>query len=232
MVILLGVLGVFLSMESRFYAITLISFFAAVSSFVILFLFIIRANCMSKMLNGTELLASWVYSEEDTIRNIVEAKEENKGLWFMAMVSLSMIAVIVLITVGIAADFFAIGLLISLMIIAMNVLILKLYMRMDDGMKDDKHIDLKQNNNKKRYVFISNSGIYAHGQLHVWKGWGSNLKEVYYHLNSGKLSFTYSYLRPYGFGLYTVTVKVPQNKDYLYHIKKGLLVDSRIINNL
>lgn len=232
MIMLIGILSVFWSMDIQFYAVTLVGVFAACASFVIMFLFISRANCMSKMLNGKELIASWVYSDADTIKNIDEAKEENKGLWFMAMVSLSLIAIIILITVGIAAEFFAFSILISLLIFVINVLVLKIFMHIDNGTKEKKETELLQKDKKKKYVYISQRGIYAHGQLHVWKGWGSNLREVHYNPESYKLSFTYSYLRPYGFGYYTVTVMVPQGENYLHQIKEQLLLNSSIDHNL
>lgn len=232
LIIFVGILAVFWSMDRQFYAVTLIGFFASFASFVIMFLFISRAKCMARMLNGTDLIASWIYSDDETINNIKEIKEENKGLWVMAMISLSLAAIVVLVTVGIAAEVLPISLLISLILIVLNILILKIFMKYDDKNKEDKEFQLRGKKYRNRYVYISSTGIYAHALLHVWKGWGSSLKEINYESASKKLSFTYSYLRPYGFGLYTVTVKVPQDKDYLYAIKNSRLLSDSIVHNL
>ncbi|MCJ7688758.1 MAG: hypothetical protein MUO60_05495, partial [Clostridiaceae bacterium] len=79
----------------------------------------------------------------------------------------------------------------------------------------EKEGNIKVTDLKKSYVYISTSGIYAHGILSVWKGWGSNLKAVQYDGTNKALGFTYSYIRPYSFGRYTVNVNVPEDKLYL-----------------
>lgn len=232
LIVMIAILSFFFSLPNGYYATAFISTFVAISSFTITFLFASRARCMTKMLNGTDLIASWVYSEALTLQNIQEAKEENKGLWFMAMVVFSIIIIIVLLTVGLAAGFFWKGFLISLVIIAINILIIKVLLSKDEGIVKKQNTNLKLKENKKRYVYISSRGIYAHGLLHVWKGWGSKLKEIQYESSDNRLSFIYMYLRPYGFGRYTVTVRVPQDKDYIQQIKESVLMDKSIIHNL
>jgi hypothetical protein len=199
-------------MDHGYYGIVLLSVFLAISSFVIFFLFAGRASCMGKMLNGSELIASWQYSDIETIKNIKEMKEENKGLFVMAFPFFSLVMIIVAVTVGVASENIATGLFISLIVIIINILFFKFIMVIDIK---EKEIKMTASNDNKRYVYISQSGIYAHGMLNVWKGWGSSLKSVHYDKTTQTLDFIYSYLRPYGFGRYTVNVKVQDDKLYV-----------------
>lgn len=201
-----------MAMNNGYYGISLVGMFAAISSFVIFFLFAGRASCLGKMLAGNEVVAAWQYTDQETIGNIKESKEENKGLLVMAVPFFSFVIIVVVLTVGIAAENIGLGLLIVIILIVLNILFFKIAMSIEIK---ERQVMMNGSNQKKRSVYISESGIYAHGMLHVWRGWGSSLKAVRYDGKKKALDFTYSYLRAYGIGKYTVTVKVPEDKMYL-----------------
>ncbi|MGH4117382.1 hypothetical protein [Clostridium sp.] len=201
-----------IAMDNGCYGMAFLGIFSSLSSFTIFFLFVGRANCMAKMLNGSDIIAAWQYTERDTINNIKKIKEENKGLFVMAIPVFSLVIIIVALTVGVASGNIGVGLIIFIIVLALNILFFKMYMTTEIK---EKNVNIKASDWKKSYVYISTSGIYAHGILSVWKGWGSNLKSVNYDGTKKTLDFTYSYIKPYGFGRYTVNVSVPVDKLYL-----------------
>lgn len=225
MIMAIAVIAILLSMPKGYYAIAFISIFIAISSFVISLLMISRARCMAKMLKGEDLIASWVYSESETLKHISETKEANRGMWVMAMVVFSFVIIVVAMTIGFAAETLGISLLLSIVIVGINALAIKLYTK--EAVPEAQHevpSILRPSDEKKRYVYLSSTGIYAHGALHMWKGWGSDLKEISYAPNTKELSMTYSYLRPYAVGQYTVVVTVPEaHFDSLQKIKEQFL---------
>ncbi|MFZ7134202.1 MAG: hypothetical protein ACOWWR_17795 [Eubacteriales bacterium] len=208
-IFILSVIGTLIFLEIQYYAFAFLCIFLVSSSFIISFLFLNRFRCMSKMLDGTNLIVYWQYSQEETQKNINDIKEENKGLIIMAIPFFSFVIIIISITVGFASGKLGVGVLITMSIIVLNMFLFKIFM----AYKPKEH---KQESTlpdmKKSYVYISSRGIYAHGLLHVWKGWGSRLIDVQYDEKLDILLFTYSYLRPYGWGRYTVSVHIPTNK--------------------
>lgn len=224
-ILITAILSIYISLSNKIYAVTFISIFIATSSFVITFLFLSRSRCMSSMLDGKDLIVAWIYSEAETLNNINETKDENKGLWVIAMPTFSIVSIIIIITIGVAGEFLAMSALLTLIIVAVNILIFKLYVKYDSKPQNKGQLrNLRPSEYKNRYVYISKTGIYAHGMLHVWKGWGSSLKEILYHSKDNKLSFTYTYLRPYGIGSYTVDISIPGDSNYLDAIKNNFLI--------
>ncbi|MGH4139923.1 hypothetical protein [Clostridium sp.] len=211
-ILAISIIITIIAMNIGYYGLAFLGIFSSLSSFTIFFLFVDRANCMAKMLNGSDIIAAWQYTERDTINNIKEIKEENKGLFVMAIPVFSLVIIIVALTVGVASESIGVGFIISIVVIALNILFFK--MCMSTKIKD-KNFNIKVSDWKKSYVYISTSGIYAQGILSAWKGWGSKLRVVHYDGTNKALGFTYSYIKPYGFARYTVNVNIPEDKLYL-----------------
>ncbi|PKM49992.1 MAG: hypothetical protein CVV02_13495 [Firmicutes bacterium HGW-Firmicutes-7] len=231
MIMLIAIIAVFISLQNNYYASAFVGMFLAVSCFVIVFLFLNRYHCMAKMLSGTDLVVSWIYSDEETKHNIKDYQEATKGRWIFAVMGISFVAIIVSVTVSIAAKSIGVSLLITIGLILMNVLLFKLYLVLDEKRaRKGQTSHLKPSEAKKKYVYISSRGIYAHGMLNVWKGWGSRLRAVQYEASSRKLAFTYSYLRSYTLGWYKVEVYVPD--EYLDKVQNILVYFTKIVTSV
>lgn len=206
-IMILAIVIVLFSMSKGYFAMAFIGIFIATSSFIIALLFSSRARCMAKMINGSDLIASWQYNETEVLKNIEVSLKERRGLWIIAVMALSFLTILVVITVGIAAKSLGVSFFITVILIGINGLLYKLFLVAD---LSGHNKGLKASDDKKKFVYISTTGIYVHGTLHVWKGWGSELKKVQYDPLNNILSFTYTYLRPYSIGRYTVEVYVPK----------------------
>lgn len=62
-------------------------------------------------------------------------------------------------------------------------------------------------------TYIGTDGIWYHGALHVWRGWGSRLDAVSYPDADGNLRLTYSAPARYGRQYHTLRVMVPAGKE-------------------
>jgi len=211
-IVIISIIITIIAMDNSYYGMAFLGIFSSLSSFIILFLFIGRAKCMAKMLNGSDVIATWQYTERDTINNIKKIKEENKGLFVMAIPVFSLVIIIVALTVGVASEKIGVGFIISIIVIVLNILSFKMYMATEIK---EINFNIKVTDLKKSYVYISTSGIYAHGILSVWKGWGSKLMVVHYDRINKALGLTYSYISPFGFARYTINVNIPEDKLYL-----------------
>lgn len=221
-VLIISVVATVYFSNMEFYAGAFIGMFISLSSFVITFLFNSRVKCMEKMLDGRDLIASWQYSIETTKEIENEMKKDKAGSIILAIPFFSFVIIVIVLTVSFASENIGLGFIITLFTILMNVLFFKLLMRTEGvkGISSVEEVDMK-----KSYVYISSTGIYAYGMLNVWKGWGSKLIEVCYQKDSRYLSFEYSYIRPYSFARYTVSVYLPEDKeDLLKNIQDTFIV--------
>lgn len=209
-IFILSLAGIILFMESKIFAGAFLSIFIAASSFTITFLFLSRYKCMNNMIKGIDLVAYWQYSPKETQLYEQRARYANKGRIIMAIPFFSFVLIVIILTMGFASDNHGMGLLSTVVIITLNVIFLKFFVSAKMGNEPKVH----NININKSYVYITPKGIYAHGLLHVWKGWGSKLRKVLFDEENNTLYFIYTYLKPYGFGEYTIEIKVPKENRY------------------
>jgi len=219
---IVSILSLIMAWNNEIYPLVLLSVFFGISGLVIGGLFFNRASCLAKMIDGSDLVVFWQYTQNETLANIVEKKEENKGMIILMIPFFSFVIAVVSLTVGFASENAIAGILITLVLIIINVIFFNVLLKHDFK---EKEVILKQEDEKRSYVYISKNGVFAHGLLHYWKGWGSSLKKVEYSRADNKLHFTYMYLRPYGYGRYTVDMKIPEGRYEIIDIVKRNFVD-------
>lgn len=209
-IIIASGLTLIVAWNNEVYPLVLLSVFFGISGLVIGTLFFNRASCLAKMIDGSDLVVFWQYTQNETLTNIIEKKEENKGMIVLIFPFFSFVIAVVALTVGFASENAIAGIIITLVLIVINIIFFNVLLKHDFK---EKEVVLKQEDEKKSYVYIAKNGVFAHGLLHYWKGWGSYIKKVEYSREDKKLYFTYLYLRPYGYGSYTVDIKIPEGRN-------------------
>ncbi|SHH13011.1 hypothetical protein [Clostridium grantii] len=187
-------------------ALIILGIFVCISGLVVAALFNKRARVLEGMFTEEKLLVHWYYDEENWEKyneeNYLMMKERNKALLILIGVIALFVGLVFLIVNPDDAGPAVFGVMILLVMVLAFVAFLV--------------PKLTYNKNKKKVgeVYISSSGVFINGELHVWEGFGARFKKARY---AGKekniIQFTYSVPIQYVRQTYSVNVPVPRGKE-------------------
>lgn len=198
--------------ESIHPAIFFLTIFFGITAFAVSMLFNSRYKCLESMINGASCIAHWLYDDAYLNQRIEWERKEMQGNKTVAFYGLSFLIIFVMVIVAISArGDFNVGFLLAFFVILIDVFAYLIIISTRDKKNDvNKDVRLKDKRyQRRRYVYVSNNGIYAHGIMHMWKGWGSKLTSVLYEKDSCTFYFTYRYFSGYIISSYTVDLQVP-----------------------
>lgn len=187
-------------------ALILLGIFILFSGLIVSALFHKRAKVLDGMFSGDKLLVHWYYDEENwksySEENYIMMKERNKALLIVVGIISIAIGLVFLIINPEDAGLAVFGVMILLVILLTFVAFLV--------------PKLTYNKNKKKVgeVYISPSGVFINGDLHVWEGFGARFEKIdYIGKNKNIIEFTYSVIIKSVRQRYSVNVPIPVGKE-------------------
>lgn len=139
------------------YAVMFVSLFLSITAFAVALLFFTRARVMDEILGGKNLLAHWVYPEDETRRNaereFVNYKESNRALLYVVGGFL-LIAMLLMVIFGGEAGVTTAGMLFIVLIIIAIVSVVA------------PRLELTRARNAPRETYITNTGIIYEGAVY------------------------------------------------------------------
>ena len=159
------------------YAVSFISFFLMLTSFAVALLFYTRARAMDDILGGKDLLAHWVYPEDETRksaeREYVSYMENNRALLYVVGGFL-VIAMVLMIIFGGEAGVGTAGLLFVVLIIVAIVSVVA------------PKLERKRALNAPREAYISDTGIIYEGGIYPFRSFLMRMDGVSYEKETAK----------------------------------------------
>jgi hypothetical protein len=207
---LLSVFGIFapsifgLDGNDGGFAISFVCLWVAITAFIVIFMYRGRAKAVDKMLEGSNVLAHWKYTEREWSEYTEKCYQaEQSGKWGLYLFVMAIAAVVCfffwifvedsgLIMLGVMGGLAA--------ILALTILITTNY-------------DRWQNRRHLGETIISRDGVYINRLLHLWRGWGTRLDGVEYNRPDRMLEFTYSTLSRTGRNYAAARVPVPTGAE-------------------
>ncbi len=209
-VTLLSVFGIFApsifgldGMDGGF-AISFACLLLAITAFIVIFMYRGRARAVDKMLEGSNILVRWKYSEgewAEYTENSYQAEKSGKwGLYLFVMAIAAVVCFFFWIFVE-DSGLIMVGVMGGLaVILALTILITTNY-------------DRWQNRRHLGEAIISRDGVYINRLLHLWRGWGARLDGAEYNRRERMLEFTYSAPSRTGRNYATARVPVPTGAE-------------------
>jgi hypothetical protein len=201
------------------YAIMFVSLFLAISSIAVALLFFTRARAMDEIISGKNLLAHWVYPEEErkksAEREYVNYLESNRALLYVVGGFL-LIAIILMVIFGGEAGVTTAGILFIVLIIIAIVSVVA------------PRLELKRALNAPHDAYITDSGIIYEGAIYPFHSFMMKMVGVRFLKGTYKrppiLAFSFTQLvglfiiRPFA-----INVPVPEGEELKAHEIAGVL---------
>ena len=179
----------------------------AITGFVTTAIYWKLARNVDSIMRNVDVLAYWTYTPEQWQQYTKEEHKEDAAAKFGLFMLIAIIAVIVGIIMAIAIrENFHIIALIILGIIGVTGLA-AFFSTITSHIYNKKH---------HGEVYVTPDGTYFNRQMHIWKGMGNRLEEIF--LNSDdtgltRLTITYSALAAYKRNFYTLRIPVPPGQE-------------------
>jgi len=208
-VLLIIVASISMDGMSGGYAVSFTSFFLMVCAFAVALLFYTRARAMDDILNGKNLLAHWVYPEDETRRSIerefIDYKESNRALLYVVGGFL-VLAIILMLIFGGEPGVETAGMLVGVLIIVAVVSVVA------------PRLERKRALNTPQDAYITDTGIIYEGRVYPFSSFLLKMDGVSYEKGTAKhpplLVFSFIQL----IGLYilhpsAVSIPVPPGEE-------------------
>ena len=191
------------------YAVSFTSFFLMLSAFAVAGLFFTRARAMDDILGGKNLLAHWVYPEDETRksaeREFIDYKEANRALLFIVGGFL-VIAMVLMIIFGGEAGITTAGVLFVVLIIVSIVSVVA------------PRLERKRALNAPQDAYITDTGIIYEGGVYPFHSFLMMMDGVSYEKETKKHPplLVFSFIQLVGLYIlrpYAVSIPVPRGEE-------------------